>query len=41
METCLKMPALVGYLSDGGISGSVLEKLCYKNFARVFAEVCG
>ncbi len=40
LEDCLKMPKLIGYLSDNGIEGELLEKLCYKNFARVFREVC-
>lgn len=40
LEDCTKTPALLSYLSDNGISGGLLEKLCYKNFARVFREVC-
>lgn len=41
LEGCEKMPALIDYLNDNGISGRVLEKLCYKNFVRVFKEVIG
>ena len=40
LETCEKMPALIEYLS-GRFPARVLEKLCYKNFCRVFKEVCG
>ena len=40
LEDCTKMPALLDYLSTHGICGQLLEKLCYKNFARVFREVC-
>lgn len=38
---CTHMPDLIEYLSANGISGRVLEKLCYANFARVVKEVCG
>lgn len=41
LEDCTKMPKLLAYLSDLGIKDDILEKLCYKNFARVFKEVCG
>lgn len=41
LEDCTKMPRLFEYLASNGIKGRVLEKLCYKNFARVFKEVCG
>lgn len=41
LETCEKVPALFEYLQARGISAATLEKLCYKNFARVFEEVCG
>lgn len=41
MKDCLRMPSLIQYLNDNGISGRVLEKLCFGNFARVFGEVCG
>lgn len=40
LESCLEVPALLGYLGDK-LGGRVLEKLCLKNFARVFEEVCG
>ena len=40
LEDCTKMPALLEYLSTHGMRGELLEKLCYKNFARVFREVC-
>ncbi|MDE6597841.1 MAG: membrane dipeptidase [Clostridia bacterium] len=40
LENCTKVPALLDYLSAHGICGELLEKLCYKNFARVFREVC-
>ena len=41
LEDCSKMPALIDFLSANGVGLSVLEKICYKNFARVFKEVCG
>ena len=41
LETCTAMPALISYLEERGIRGETLEKLCYKNFARVLKEVCG
>lgn len=41
LEDCLKMPSLLEYLSAHGISARQLEKLCFKNFARVFKDVCG
>ncbi len=41
LEDCTKMPSLIKYLSDGGISCKVTEKLCYGNFLRVFREICG
>ncbi|MDE5943431.1 MAG: membrane dipeptidase [Clostridia bacterium] len=41
LESCEKMPALISFLEKGGIQSATLEKLCYKNFARVFKEVCG
>ena len=41
LEDCTKMPHLIEYLEENGIKGERLEKLCYKNFARVFKEVCG
>lgn len=39
LEGCEKMPALLEYLSDNGVTGAVLDKLCYKNFMRVLKEV--
>lgn len=36
-----KMPALLNYLNMNGINGGTLENLAYKNFIRVFTEVCG
>lgn len=41
LEDCTKMPRLLHYLEGRGIKGETLEKLCYKNFARVFKEVVG
>lgn len=41
LEDCTRVPALFEYLHKRGLSQSVLEKLAYKNFLRVFAEVCG
>ena len=41
LEDCTRVPALFEYLRGRGLSQSVLEKLAYKNFLRVFAEVCG
>lgn len=40
LESCLKMPALLRYLSDK-LPARTVEKLCYENFLRVFKEVCG
>lgn len=41
LEDCTKMPHLLNYLNMRGIKGEALEKLCYKNFLRVFKDVCG
>ena len=41
LEDCAKLPNLFNYLSDRGISGGIAEKLLYKNFLRVFKDVCG
>lgn len=41
LETCERVPALFEYLHGRGIGAATLEKLCRKNFARVFKEVCG
>lgn len=35
------MPQLLQFLADEGISSRVLDKIAYKNFLRVFKEVCG
>lgn len=35
------MPQLMQYLADKGIPPRVLDKLAYKNFLRIFKEVCG
>ncbi len=35
------MPALAEYLKSEGFSSALLEKIFYKNFLRVFKEVCG
>ena len=41
LEDCTKMPDLLNYLNLRGLPASTLEKLCYKNFIRVFKEVVG
>lgn len=41
LEDCTKMPALIEFLKSRGLKERVLEKLCFKNFARVFKEVVG
>ena len=41
LEDCTKMPSLLKFLEDRGLKGKTLEKLLYKNFARVFKEICG
>ena len=38
LEGCEKMPDLISFLHHSGLSTAVIEKLCYKNFARVFKE---
>lgn len=35
------MPQLLQFLADEGVSSRVLDKIAYKNFLRVFKEVCG
>ncbi len=40
IEGCEKMPYLLNFLESRGVRGATLEKLAYKNFARVFKEVC-
>lgn len=41
LEDCTKMQNLFEYLLNRGFSNKLLEKLAYKNFLRVFKEVCG
>ena len=41
IKDCTAMPKLFDFLNMRGISSAVLEKLAYKNFVRVFKEVCG
>lgn len=41
LEDCKKMPELLNYLNLQGFNSGFLEKLCYKNFLRVFKDVCG
>lgn len=40
LESCEKMQNLIGYLS-ARLPSRIIEKLCYKNFFRVFKEVRG
>lgn len=39
LEDCTKMPLLIGRL-EKSLGHALCEKLCYKNFTRVFNEVC-
>ena len=41
IKDCTAMPELLNFLNIRGLSTATLEKLAYKNFARVFREVCG
>ncbi len=41
IKDCTAVPRMFEYLSVMGISPRVLEKLAFKNFYRVFKEVCG
>ena len=41
LEDCTKMPRLLNFLNNSGISPRVMEKLCHKNFTRVFRDICG
>ena len=41
IATGTALPALFDYLSHNGFGADVLEKFAYKNFLRVFEEVCG
>lgn len=38
---CTHVPALLNYLVESGVPYKTVEKLAYKNFLRVFKEVCG
>lgn len=38
---CTSVPALLNYLSENGLPYKTVEKFAYKNFFRVFKEVCG
>ncbi|MDE6613081.1 MAG: membrane dipeptidase [Clostridia bacterium] len=41
LKDCTAMPGLLNFLNMHGLSSATLEKLAYKNFSRVFKEVCG
>ncbi len=41
LEDCTRMPALFEFLERSALSPRVIEKFAYKNFLRVFKEVCG
>lgn len=41
LPDCTHMPALLDFLAENGLPHRTLEKLAYKNFMRVFKEVCG
>jgi len=41
LADCTKVQALLEYFSRRGVSNRALEKLCYKNFLRVFEDVVG
>lgn len=41
LEDCTRMPALIEVLEEQSIPLRVLEKVAYKNFLRVFKDVCG
>ncbi len=41
LPDCTAVPKLLHYLKDNGISARTMEKFAYKNFFRVFKEVCG
>lgn len=41
LESAEKLPELLNYLNLNGVSAGTLEKLAYKNFYRVFSDVCG
>lgn len=41
LADCTKVQALLEYFSQRGVTDKALEKLCYKNFFRVFEDVIG
>lgn len=41
LSDCTKVERLLNYFNMNGISADVVEKIAYKNFLRVFEEVCG
>ncbi len=41
LPDCTRMPALLEFLGESGLPAATVEKLAYKNFLRVFKEVCG
>ena len=41
LPDCTRVPALLDYLVRNGLPHATVEKLAYKNFFRVFKEVCG
>ena len=41
LPDCTAVPKLLRYLEDNGIPAKAVEKIAYKNFFRVFKEVCG
>ena len=41
MDDCCRVPALLKYFYENGVSEERLEKLAYKNFLRVFGDVVG
>ncbi|MDE6666716.1 MAG: dipeptidase [Clostridia bacterium] len=38
---CTRVPVLLDYLLENGLSCGTVEKFAHKNFLRVFKEVCG
>ncbi len=41
LEGVADYPRIAGLLSDAGLSPAQVEKVCYRNFARVFRETLG
>lgn len=41
LKDCTRMPALLNYLNLKGVKSSILEKMCCRNFIRVFTDVIG